>query len=195
MLEAIIATGIIVTAVSSALTLVSSSINAEKNSERLLGAGNLAREGIEAVRMIRDSNWLAGAQWDLGIAGNVATSDYTGVPVFNPAANQWTMNWTPNAVSATAPRICRHTTGAHIGLQVTTTVAACAAGTTDTGFRRIIAVDPLCDNGMGGYTIVASGANCGAAQKIGIRVTATVLWVLGTNTRTISFEERLFNWR
>lgn len=194
MLEAIIATGIIVTAVSSALTLVSSSINAEKSSEALLGAGNLAREGIEAVRMVRDSNWLAGAQWNLGIAGQ-AGNDYTGMPVFDPSTNQWLINWVPNAVSTASPRVCRHTTGAFIGLQVNTTAAGCAVGTADTGYRRMITVDPLCDDGAGGYTIVSSGSDCGGDEKIGIRVTSTVLWQIADNVRTISMEERLFNWR
>lgn len=194
MLEAIIATGIIVTAISSALTLVSSSINAEKNSQALLGAGNLAREGIEAVRAIRDSNWLAGAQWDLGIAGG-AGFDYTGIPVFAPASNSWSISWTPNAVSTTAPRVCRHTTGAHIGLQVNTTAAGCAAGTVDTGYRRLVIVDAICDNGPGNYTVVTSGTGCGSAEKVGIRVTSRVLWAVGTNVRTLNMEERLYNWR
>ena len=195
MLEAIIATGIIVTAVSSALTLVYSSINAEKQSEALLTAGNLAREGIEAVRSIRDSNWLAGRPFDdtLYVA---AGNDYSGVPMFSAATNRWTINFAPNVVTDNRARVFRYTTGsgnAVVGLMMQ--AASQPGGTIVTPYNRIVIMDALCDNGAGGYTIVTTGTGCGAATKIGIRVTSKVRWSLANRVKTLDMEERMMNWR
>jgi type II secretory pathway pseudopilin PulG len=194
MLEAVVAIGIITTALSSALTLVSGSINAEKDSETRIVAGNLAREGVEVVRSMRDSNWLAGAAWDAGLSG--AANDYTGALVFSPASNAWSINFTPNAVTASAARVFRFTTGsgaAIVGLHVQ--AASQPAGTVVTPFRRLLILDPLCDDGAGGYTIVSSGSSCGAMEKIGIRVTSKVRWTVGSKISTLDIEERMFNWR
>ena len=63
-----VAIGIIVTGVVGALSMVSGSVSASKESQTRVVAVGLAREGIEAVRVIRDSNWLAsdvkGGPWD-----------------------------------------------------------------------------------------------------------------------------------
>lgn len=194
MLEAIIATGIIVTAVSSALTLVSSTIKAEKESEASIMAGNLAREGIEAVRAIRDSNWLAGQQFDNGLYSG---TDYTGIAVFAPATNTWSINYAAaNVITANAARVYRYTTGsgnATVGLFVQ--AAAQPGGTVVSGFSRLIVTDLLCDNGAGGYSIVASGSTCGAAEKIGMRVTSKMRWAVAGRVHTLDVEERMFNWR
>lgn len=193
MLEAVIATGIIVTAISSALTLVSSSINAEKESEMLLTAGNLAREGIEVVRMMRDSNWLAGASWDAGMTG--ATNDYSGIPVFSPAANGWSVNFTPNAVTDAAAEVYRYTTGSGNAVVALMVQAGTQPGSTAaTQFSRVLFMDPLCDNGAGGYTIVTSGTAC-STTKIGVRVTSKVRWTIKNKVKTLDMEERLLNWR
>jgi hypothetical protein len=55
-------------------------------------------------------------------------------------------------------------------------------------------MDPLCDDGAGGYTIVTSGTPCGTA-KIGVRVTSKVRWSLKNKVKTLDMEERLLNWR
>lgn len=197
MLEAVIATGIIVTAVSSALTLVSSSIKAEKESESLLAAGNLAREGIEAVRSIRDSNWLAGATWDANLTGPGFTNrDYDGVPVYSPTTNLWSMDFTSNAISHTHGRVYRYTSGgggAYIGLHVQ--AAAQPGGTVVTPFRRFVTMRLLCDNGAGGYTVVATGADCAAQERVGREVQVEVTWLVANQTKRIRMVERMFNWR
>lgn len=193
MLEAVIATGIIVTAISSALTLVSSSINAEKESEYLLTAGNLAREGIEVARMMRDSNWLAGASWDAGMTG--ASNDYSGIPVFDAAANGWSVNFTPNTVADATAKVYRYSTGsgnAVVGLMVQGVTQP--ANTVGTPYSRLLIMDPLCDDGAGGYTIVTSGTPC-STTKIGVRVTSKVRWTIKNKVKTLDMEERLLNWR
>lgn len=197
MLEAIIASGIIVTAVSSALTLVASSIKASKDSESSITAANLAREGIEVARSIRDSNWLSGgvALFDDGLHDG---TDYSGIAVFDAATNTWVMEYGGVSVATDAPtRMYRYAVqsgNAVAGLFVQD--AAQPADTVSTPFSRIILTEPLCDDGAGGTTLVTSGTDCGAAAKIGIRVLSSVQWTAGGgNIRSIAAEERMMDWR
>ena len=114
MLEAIIASGIIVTAVTSSLTLVSAAIGAEKESEGgIIGAG-LAREGIEVVRSIRDTNWLTDAPWARGLEGAPTTT--TACPCSRRETNSWSMLFTLRISTHLKPRSvslhhCRHPHG------------------------------------------------------------------------------------
>lgn len=58
LIEGIIATGIISTALIVGLALAYSNLTAaQANADRVI-AGNLAREGLEVIRNIRDSNWI-----------------------------------------------------------------------------------------------------------------------------------------
>ncbi len=206
MIEVIIASGIIMTAASAALTLVSSSINAEKNSEAQIAAGNLAREGIEAVRSIRDTNWLKGQAFDTGLTGSVAR-DYTGVPVFDPAVGTWSFDFYPNNITNFMARVYRYVTGvgnAVVGLMIqgeprgsgVTPTGVVPTGAVVSPYRRFMELDPMCDNGAGGYTIAVQWtSDCGVNKKIGLRVISTVQWKVAGATRNLSVEERLFDWR
>ncbi len=189
-MEAVIAAGIIATAVSSALTLVQASINGEKESEFGIVGTNLAREGVEVVRTIRDSNWLAGRPWDDGLEG--ADQDYTGIPVFSTVDNNWTMDFTPNELPEDGARVYRFTSGdaGLVGLNFQTIAPPSEAAVTN--FNRLLELDPICAD----RTVKVSGEECGAGNdKIGIRATARVTWYSGGRRRTIAVEETLFDWR
>lgn len=62
LLEAVIAIGIIIISTVSATTVVVSTITVGQTSENKIVAANLAREGVEVVRGVRDSNWLRRSQ-------------------------------------------------------------------------------------------------------------------------------------
>jgi len=190
MMEAIIASGIIATAVSSALTLVQVSIGSEKDSEAGIIAGNLAREGVEVVRAIRDSNWLAGDPWDQDLEGE--SGDHTAIPVFSAVTKAWTLDFTANSLDDSVTKVYRHTgtTGdAVIGLMVQ--AAAQPAGTIFTGFSRLVIIDSICD--LTG-TIRESGSACGT-ERIGLRVRSQVRFNVAGRIRTLEIEESLYNWR
>lgn len=64
LLESIIAIGIFTVGISVSINLISSSLtNAGVRTRDKIIAGYLAQEGIEAVRSIRDNNWIAGNSW------------------------------------------------------------------------------------------------------------------------------------
>jgi len=58
LLEGIIATGIIGAALIVGITLALSNLNAARANANRIIAANLAREGIEVIRNVRDSNWM-----------------------------------------------------------------------------------------------------------------------------------------
>ncbi|MCD6284113.1 prepilin-type N-terminal cleavage/methylation domain-containing protein [bacterium] len=69
LLEVIIAIAVISIGLIGILYLVSFSISASSVAKNKLIAANLAQEGIELVRGIRDTNWVQGEDWDTGIEG------------------------------------------------------------------------------------------------------------------------------
>jgi Tfp pilus assembly protein PilV len=197
LIEAIVALGIISTAVSSALSLAVSSLSAEKDSGAAVTAGNLAREGIETVRMIRDSNWLAGNAWDAGLTSGLAGSyDYTAVPVIDTASAgvNWSLDFTPNAVTDNTARVYLCTLSTCSGMLglFRQTAAAMPAGYAASGFSRLITLNPICKDG----TVATVPAGCASGNdKVGLRVTARMAWSVSGRAHTLSVEERMYDWR
>lgn len=190
MMEAIIASGIIATAVSSALTLVQVSISSERDSEMSVVAGNLAREGVEVVRAIRDSNWLAGDAWDEGLEGEA--NEHTATAIFTPSDKTWALDFSADSVTDPAAKVYRYSGNvgdAVIGLMVQ--ADSQPANTLTTGYGRLITIDSICD--LEG-TIREDGTAC-ATERIGMRVRSLVRYNVGSKVRTIEVEESLFNWR
>jgi type II secretory pathway pseudopilin PulG len=71
LLEIIIAMGIIISILTSALVLITLTVNSTKTSRSKIIAINLSQEGLEIVRNIRDNNWLAyrraASDWKQGL--------------------------------------------------------------------------------------------------------------------------------
>jgi prepilin-type N-terminal cleavage/methylation domain-containing protein len=75
LMEVIVAVAVITTAIVGAMALVSFSVSSISLNKSKITATNLAQEGLEIVRNIRDSNWLADKKtpdtWQDGLgAGN-----------------------------------------------------------------------------------------------------------------------------
>ena len=96
LMETIVAIAVMLAVVVAVLALVTSSVVGQKESEFQITAVNLAREGIEVVRGIRDSNWLAGAPWDQGLTGGTKA-----IVDFDPESNQWQVVFNPTVQATT----------------------------------------------------------------------------------------------
>lgn len=77
------------------MSLVISNLSSITRSYAEFTASQIAIEGIEVVRNIRDSNWLVdGRAWDAGLNG-----DGTAIAVFNHAQNTWLLDFGPNSMT------------------------------------------------------------------------------------------------
>ena len=94
--ETIVAIGLILVGLVAALALITSSLFYASNIQDRLIAANLAAEGIEIVRNIRDGNWLREVPWNSGLADgdyqaaydSTALSGYSGQPfLFDSTTN------------------------------------------------------------------------------------------------------------
>ena len=68
LIETIVAVGIIAMGFVAVLVLITTSVSYISNIQNRLTAANLAAEGIEVVRNIRDNNWLQNLAWDNGLS-------------------------------------------------------------------------------------------------------------------------------
>jgi len=96
LVESMIAVGLIVTGVVGVLTLVSRSIGFNGLAFNRLTAANLAQEGIEIVRNIRDTNWINGLAWDNGLSDGEYQLDHSSQPPLTAYDSAQTLLWDEN---------------------------------------------------------------------------------------------------
>jgi len=95
LLEMITALSVILTGVLSIISLAMSQSQAYQDATYRLVASSLAWEGIEAVRSIRDSNWLSSSSnWDAGLVSG--GEDVTATPILG--GDSWSLDWVPNDI-------------------------------------------------------------------------------------------------
>ena len=189
--EAIIATSIVATAVASALTLTAASLNAQKDNEGWMIATNLAREGVEVVRNIRDSNWLEGLEWDEGLEGD--GHDYTAIAMFDPVSGDWQLEFTPDVIGNYGTEVWRHTSDP-IGVYVQN--LGQPDGTIASLFYRLLTLEAACLDHNFSYHEAQETKSCPHGKpKIGIRIKSKVIWSSGGRNREIEIVESIYDWR
>jgi len=189
LLETVVAFSILITGAVSLLVLVVASSTARGLAENQTVASNFAREGIEVVRNVRDTNWLEGDAFDDGLTAPV--NDYTFAPRFDPTTNLWSLIPDPDAISDVAGVVYRFDSGPHAGV-FTQTDSGLPAGAVATPYRRLLTLDEICESGA----FAVSGTSCAGMSelKIGIRVVSDVEWVERGRTHRVSIEERIYDW-
>lgn len=185
-LETLIALTVVAVGVVGTLTLSSQTVMGSRSSQHEVVASNLAREGIEVARALRDSNWLgieAGEltddKWDNGLyaTGN----DYTARAVFG--GREWSLDYQFGDIVA-----CRE--NCRLYLDEMTGIYSHDASGTKTVYRRGLTTKPICDD----HTVV--NITCpGGKIKVGVQVLSTVEWEEQNHTSSLTLEERLYNWR
>lgn len=187
LIEVMIALVVIAVGLLGALSLATSNVRNQGIGLSRLIANNSAREGIELVRNIRDSNWLSGPSraWYDGIAGStacavirdarVATLDFIQCPA---GADFFTDKY----------RLVKNETAiADVFLQQGNQASVSGS---PTAFYRKLELKPLC---------LVAGAEtltgCTIASAIGMRVTSEVSWKQSGQDRMVRLRENLYNWR
>lgn len=204
LLEAVLAIGVILVAVIGSTTLIVTTITAGQSSEDKIVAGNLAREGIEVVRGIRDSNWMKRSMnetclatgyiydWDTAIVKvsgldtclKLADNQYYYPALGTSAPYSWTLEkCTPGSPADTfntcldgESRVSSYQSGL-ISLYTNNCTGSCTA----TKYYRQIDIIKLTDNT--------------AIENIDyLNVTATVKWE-NHGTKSYILTERFYDWR
>lgn len=215
LLEGIIALGVITTGLMVGLTLALSNLMASQDNERRAIGANLAREGIEVVRNIRDSNWLkrdlnmthVGGTYDgvlyswddLTDAGGIAMDrDFLITTVSgDPLTYELEDTSIANIDGCTASGV----TECRVKYDPNTGIYASDSGS-NTLFNRLITIQDICWNDEGNLeSTAAPGVGCDVNYvKVGMLVISSVRYVSSPGTvneinHDIVAKERLYNWR
>ena len=196
MIEMLIAFMVIAVGLFAAAQIVYSNLGLVQRDQDEVVAVNLAREGVELSKQLRDSNWLAGTAFDTGFqdATNPLTPDISGTFVWNPLSSGTTyplVDFAAVDITSDAAKIIRTPQGALANAHA----AAPAITGTATTFRRVMVFHPICFDGTTTYSYPLSGV-CGAGlTKVGIRVESHVRWIRNGTNRDFTVYEDLYDWR
>lgn len=208
MLEMVIAIGIIIVSVFTATTLIVSTIGAGRASQNRIEAANIAREGIEIVRGVRDANWLRRAQNVTDTSAQANTYDWN----FNP--------WYDNRISTDPEKLLGNASSRYYVAQFTAVdptrqnhrwqLLTCSSGCLFTNNETRIFYKPtdrVFTQGpcFGGCTLLRfrrriiitrqtdSSITLGTVQYL--NVVSEVQWQEKNRTRTLTAQERLYDWQ
>lgn len=202
LLELMIAIGVVTTSTIAAVTLIVRTITVGQESRFKTEAMNYAREGVEIVRMVRDSNWLRIDQnildggeltkWDdTGRANGYEPLGASGVEYYYLNFNT-TLGW---RLQACPGGNLQCVTGRYRNINIFSSASsafasqqpgACAGGCTITPYRRIVKVTRCSES------VILAGTNVALPC---LDVTSTVEWVSGGLTKQSLAGARLYNWR
>ena len=193
LMEVLVAIAMINLGLFAVWALFMSNYNGEKEAEaRIIGA-NLAREGVEAVKNIRDSNWLKiedndWMAWDAGLSNDGSAI------IDNLFTGSVELDFGPNNVNEEAARLYLN-----------------AAGFFDhdstgqfTPYSRLITIRQICcpnnisDLKCDDYSLAVkeAGEVCETNElKIGLDIYSNVRWDYGGRRRNFVAQDQLFNWR
>ena len=197
MIEGMLAIAIILLALLGLLSLSSFNYRSSRETFNRNIAIDLAREGIELVRNVRDGNWLAGCPdfnkpgicfaWNTGLCEN---ANIKFIPIFDIKINKWNLQKTEaDFKTCVADKTCLMN---KTDLGVYSPQVAGEA----TRFYRLLEINPICKDQAecGGDGVCQNGDKC-LGEQIGTQVLSFVRWQETTTMRNAKLEERLYNWR
>lgn len=165
-----------------ALALTSSNFKLEGIGSSRLVATNLAREGVELARAMRDSNWLAGNAFDSGLTNakhcanivSAAQASFVDHFDFIDCADVYDQSFQLFKTSDG-----RYTSDSSLG--------------EPTQIYRLTQLDPICL--VGGNEVIVTDAACDADTEIGVAVQSSVGWYYAGQKMKLSFSEHLYDWQ
>lgn len=217
-IELIIAIGIIMASVVTTLGLVIATTTTSSASKAQILAANLAREGVEVVRSVRDGNWLAmdsgspGAAWNADLS---LGSDYTAIAEFQPPGSLWALLFNEDSVGQDGTEIYFNpASGVYTQLENAEVITACPGGAfcnfKKINYWRLISLNPVCwykdpATGLESPTpvkpeqIAVEGSQCSAFgadyAQVGVEVRSRVRWLEKGKPHNTEIADKLFNWK
>lgn len=211
LLEVLLAIAIFSIGVVSAMSLAFSDLNNSKINFGRIRAAHLAREGVELVRNIRDSNWLKyqanydcdsgtlGLQYcsfDDGLQVPLSVIDYTTSTLQSVCtASSLDECLSDSEIIGPSDNICVNSRDCNLYYidefyvhdQSTTTLISEA--------QRVIQLRSICSDGSGAEYFDVASSDCAPDEKIGVEVTSRVRWSAGGQVNTINIVSSLYDWR
>jgi type II secretory pathway pseudopilin PulG len=197
LIEAMLAMAVILLALIGLLSLSSFNYLSSRETFNRNIALDLAREGIELARNVRDSNWFRGCSdlskpancfaWNTGLCENINTKF---IPVFDTNTNKWILQKTAKDLkTCVEDKTC---------LMNKTSLGVYSPQVTGeaTRFYRLLEINPICKNEAecGGDGVCQNGEKC-VGEQIGMQLLSFVRWQETNTMRNAKLEERLYNWR
>lgn len=194
LLELIIALGVLTVGVFAVWSLLAANYRGESEVRARVVAINLAREGIEVVKNIRDSNWFKidngrGIAWTDGLIGSDSTAR-----ISNLLADVG-LDFSVNNLTDAGAKLYLTDAG-----YFTSTVT-----TRPTIYRRLITVKSICcaDSAPRDFQCDDFNFNppqtaiCDAATQltVGLDVASQVSWTVEGKTSQVTVQDQIFNWR
>ena len=181
---------VIITAISSSLALIQSSITATRVGGQQVVAANLAREGLEVVRALRDTNWLKGQSFQVGLVDGGGNK--TARPILDPVGGGWSLSFEPSSLTAANAAIYLMPDGVYRQADAQPPASSVSQ------YVRVLTLQHICrDDGTGTERLVGGTVTClGSETLAGLSVFSTVRWrgVAG-QFQTLTAEERFYDWR
>jgi len=200
-MEVIVALGILTTGLLAVWGLLDSNYNGEKEAKAQVIGVNLAREGVELVKNMRDSNWLhvdsnkpcfykgveiVSCSWDSGLGagvysiGNQFAVDDNGNPLlFLDSANL-------------DGKLFITDSGDYAGFYSN----ASTTGSKYSGYDRLITIKDICCNNAkctdNAFNDCSVGSNL---VKVGLDIEVKVNWKINDKKREAIVQDQIFNWR
>lgn len=203
-MELLVAISIISIGLFGVWNLFLSNFSGEQEAKARIIGSNLAREGIEAVKNMRDSNWLRVSvnddtcgengdelcRWDYGFEGdgtaivrNVLNQDYV------------TLDYLPVDIDSQEVKLFLDSNGFYSHDQ----------SGLYSGYNRLIIIRDVCcsDSDLnlkcdtaGAFNIKNIAERCTTGElKVGMDVQSIVVWEINGRRREVTAEDQLFNWR
>lgn len=225
MIESLIAVGVILFGLLSLVSLGASSLISGRITSEQFVAANLAREGMEAIRQVRDSNWLeydtdSTTVWNEGMYDEPMAGiyDFSGV-VESLYSSPFQLDFYPDAFGDTQFGIAGDYDTTAIWLDTTDEkyfqTTATVFDHTDTRyqqtpFSRLFYTYPICrdlNNQADEQVISSEGAvDCDGLddpmampakdfEQVGIDAIVQVQWPAQNSTANYTIEEHIYDWR
>ncbi len=225
LLEAIIGIGVIIAGTVGTVTLIMATIKAGRSTNNQVVAASLAREGIEVVRNLRDTNWLriqANEDTDLAAPGLQPPSSFEGIfsatdpkhdaiPVMSVSTSSWTIErYTPGPASCGGAWDCSQVYQAPPSTRYFQDFASATLNRQPTRFKRTIRLNPICRvdaspaDGIPDVPATETIANGDGAvcpvipaitTMVGLQVLSKMTWDEGGSPKSFQLEARLYNWK
>lgn len=192
LVELLIAIAVFFIGILAAFSLSLNNLNTVKENYNRVVAADLAREGIEIVRNIRDSNWLAReaniidpatssiVDWDSGLDFGYFTVDYLSNNIIQIVTGDF-----DTAINNDLAKLYVKN-----GFYTSDSV-----NSQTTVFRRAINLQAICLDTTTAVETVSVDLLCPGLEKIGLQITARVQYTYGTKTTHIDAVENIYNWR